>query len=142
MYSDSFKPFFCDLPKKLTVETMEKVFKPNKSLIGSSKGVTESLVLSGWSDYLQDIEDAEDQEESKITLSDILFFSTGCKVLPQREMPVTTEFLHEPTTQGLPTKVSQSKYMFKRLPVIHGDYESLKADMAFGILNSQGFGTA
>ena len=139
-YPDSFRPLFCDLPEKLTAERMEEVFRPNTSPVGSSKGLTESLVLSRWSDYLQDIEDAED---SDITLSDILFFTTGCKVLPQRAMPVTVDFLHEPGTEGLsrfPTANTCSNIL--RLPVIHGNYESFKADMTFGFLNARGFGTA
>ncbi|KAJ7381816.1 hypothetical protein OS493_038876 [Desmophyllum pertusum] len=106
----------------------------------SMKLVTESLVLSRWSDYLQDIADAED---SDITLSDILFFTTGCKVLPQRAIPVTIEFLHEPGTEGLsrfPTANTCSNIL--RLPVLHGDYESFKADMTLGFLNARGFGTA
>lgn len=135
-YPDSFRPLFCDLPEKLTAERMEEVFRPNTSPVGSSKGLTESLVLS----RLQDIEDAED---SDITLSDILFFTTGCKLLPQRAMPVTVEFLHEPGTEGLsrfPTANTCSNIL--RLPVIHGNYESFKADMTFGFLNARGFGTA
>lgn len=138
-YPDSFRPLFCDLPEKLTAERMETLFRPNTSPVGSSKGLTESLVLSRWSDYLQDIEDTED---SDITLSDILFFTTGCKVLPQRAIPVTVEFLHEPGTEGLsrfPTANTCSNIL--RLPVLHGDYESFKADMTFGFLNARGFGT-
>ena len=139
-YPDSFRPLFCDVPEKLTAERMEQLFRPNTSPVGSSKALTESLVLSRWSDYLQDIEDAED---SDITLSDILFFTTGCKVLPQRALPVTVEFLHEPGTEGLsrfPTANTCSNIL--RLPVIHGDYESFKADVTFGFLNARGFGIA
>ena len=73
-YPNSFRPLFCDVPEKLTAEKMEQLFRPNRSPIGSSKALIESLVLSRWSDYLQDIEDAED---SDITFSDILFFTTG-----------------------------------------------------------------
>ena len=139
-YPESFRPLFCDLPEKLTAERMEKLFRPMTSPVGSSKGLTETLVLSRWSDYLQDIEDAED---SDITLSDILFFTTGCKVQPQRAIPVTVEFLHEPGRERMsrfPTANTCSNIL--RLPVIHGDYESFKADLTFGFLNARGFGTA
>ena len=143
-YPDSFRPLFCDLPDKLTAERMDKLFRPNTSPIGSSKALTESLILSRWSDYLQDIEDAEDVEDSIITLSDILFFTTGYKVLPQREIAITVEFLHEPAgSEGLsrfPTANTCSNIL--RLPVIHGDYDSFKADITFGFLNARGFGTA
>ncbi|KAJ7382243.1 hypothetical protein OS493_036277 [Desmophyllum pertusum] len=129
-YPDSFRPLFCDLPEKLTAERMETLFRPNTSPVGSSRD---------GSDYLQDIEDAED---SDITLSDICFFTTGCKVLPQRAIPVTVEFLHEPGTegcQGFPQQIHvQISFAF---PVLHGDYESFKADMTFGFLNARGFGT-
>ena len=135
-YPDSFRPLFCDVPEKLTAERMEQLFRPNTSPVGSSKSLTESLVLSRWSDYLQDIEDAED---SDITLSDILFFTTGCKVLPQRTLPVTVEFLHEGLSR-FPTANTCSNIL--RLPVMHSDYESFKADVTFGLLNARGFGTA
>ena len=108
---------------------MEQLFRPNTSPIGSSKALTESLVLSRWSDYLQDIEHAED---SDITLSDILFFTTGCKVLPQHAC-------HRRAFARRVVKVSHIEYMFKH-PRLH--YESFKADDTFGILNARGFGTA
>ena len=135
-YPDSFRPLFCDVPEKLTAERMEQLFRPTSSPVGSSKALTESLVLSRWGDYLQDIEDAED---SDITLSDILFFTTGCKVLPQRALPVTVEFLHEGLSR-FPTANTCSNIL--RLPVVHSDYESFKADVTFGFLNARGFGTA
>ena len=119
---------------------MEKLFRPNTSPVGSSRGLTESLVLSRWSDYLQD---TEDEEDSDITLSDILFFTTGCKVIPQYAIPVTVEFLHEPSTEGLsrfPTANTCSNIL--SLPVIDRDYESFKADLTFGFLNARGLGTA
>ena len=134
-HPDSFRPLFCDLPEKLTAERMEKLFQAKTSPPGSSKAVTESLVLSRWSDYLQDVED----EETGITLSDILFFTTGCRVLPQREIPVTVEFLHELPSR-FPTANTCSSIL--RLPVVHQAYESFKADLTFGILNARGFGTA
>ena len=55
-YPDSFRPLFYAVPRKLTAERMEQLFRPNTSPVGSSKALTESLVLSRWSDYLQDIE--------------------------------------------------------------------------------------
>jgi len=85
--------------------------------------------------FLQDIED----EDNGITLSDILFFITGCKVLPQCEIPVTVEFLHELRSRFPPTNTCSS---ILRLPVVHQAYKSFKADLTFGILKAQGFGTA
>ena len=115
---------------------MEQLFRPNTSPVGYSKALTESLVLSRWSDYVQDIEDTE---TSDITLSDILFFTTGCKVLPQRALPATVEFLHEGQSR-IPTANTCSNIL--RLPVMHSDYESFKAFVTFGFLNARGFGTA
>ncbi|KAK2558696.1 G2/M phase-specific E3 ubiquitin-protein ligase [Acropora cervicornis] len=128
-HPDSLRPLFCDLPEKLTAERMEELFQAKTSPAGSSKAVTESLVLSRWSDFLQDVED----EDIGITLSDILFFTTGCRVLPQREMPVTVEFLHELPSR-FPTANTCSSIL--RLPVVHQAYESFKADLTFGILNA------
>ena len=61
-----------------------------QSPVGSNKAVTESLVLSRWHDYQQDIEEGE----VSITFSDILFFSTACKVFPARKIHPTIQFLH------------------------------------------------
>ena len=52
-HPNQFRPLFCDQPVKLTAEGMERLFKVKASPAGSSKAVTESLVLSRWSDYLQ-----------------------------------------------------------------------------------------
>lgn len=102
-YPDSFRPLFCDVPAKLIAERVEQLFRPNTSPVGSSKALTrESLVLSRWSDYLQDIEDAED---SDITLSDILFFTTGCKVLPWLSC-------HRQVFAWRAVKVFHSRYLF------------------------------
>ncbi|KAK2564370.1 G2/M phase-specific E3 ubiquitin-protein ligase, partial [Acropora cervicornis] len=129
-HPDSLRPLFCDLPEKLTAERMEELFQAKTSPAGSSEAVTESLVLSRGSDFLQDVED----EDIDITLSDILFFTTGCRVLPQCEMPVTIEFLHELPSR-FPTANTCSSIL--RPPVVHQAYESFKADLTFGILNAR-----
>ena len=49
---------------------MENFFTVMARPVGSSKAVTESLELSRWRDYLQDIEEGEDS----IALSDVLCF--------------------------------------------------------------------
>ena len=117
---------------------METLFSVSTSPVGSSKAITESLVLSRWRDYLQDIEEGEDS----IALSDILFFATGCKVLPPRKISPVIEFLHEAERWGqsrFPTANTCSCTL--RLPVVHTTYGSFKADMTFGIQNGRGFGT-
>ena len=67
----AFRPAFCYYPEKLTAESTENLFQVIQSSVGSNKAVTESLVLSRWHDYLQDIEEGEDS----LTFNDILFFS-------------------------------------------------------------------
>ena len=139
-FPNTFRSLFCHTPEVVTTaESLEGVFTVKSSPVGSTKAVTESLVLSRWSDYLQDIEDGEDS----IHLSDILFFATGCRTLPPRKISPTIEFLHEPGTFGhsrFPKANTCSATL--RLPVIHESYEAFKADMSFGIQNGRGFGSA
>ena len=135
----AFRAVFCNETKEITSEIIETLFAVTTSPVGSSKAIAESLVLSRWRDYLQDIEEGEDS----IALSDILFFATGCKVLPPRKISPVIEFLHEADRWGqsrFPTANTCSCTL--RLPVIHTTYESFKADMTFGIQNGRGFGTA
>ena len=139
VYPNTFRKLFCHFPEVPTAENMERLFSVKSSPVGSTKAVTESLVLSRWSDYLQDIEEGEDS----INLSDILFFATGCKSLPPRNIYPSIEFLHEPGRFGqsrFPTANTCSVML--RLPVRHESYDSFKADMSFGIQNGRGFGTA
>lgn len=137
-HPDAFRPVFCNETEEINSEIMESLFTVTTSPLGSTKAVTESLVLSRWRDYLQDVEEDDDS----IALSDILFFATGCKVLPPRRISPGIEFLHESERWGqsrFPTANTCSCTL--RLPVVHATYESFKADMTFGIRNGRGFGT-
>ena len=58
-HPDAFRSVFCYIPEEITTEAFERLFTVTLSPVGSTKAVTESLVLSRWSDYLQDIEDGE-----------------------------------------------------------------------------------
>ena len=139
-FPDTFHPLFCYTPEVVTTaESLEGLFTVETSPVGSTKTVTESLVLSRWSDYLQDIEDGEDS----IHLSDILFFATGCRTLRSCKISPTIELSHEPGKFGhsrFPNANTCSASL--RLPVIHESYEPSKADISFGIPNGQGFGSA
>ena len=137
-YPNEFKPLFCDKPEKLTAESLERLFTVQGSPVGSSKSITESLVLSRWSDFLQEI---EENEESAITLADVLFFCTGSKEMPQRAATISPAiaFLHDQESK-FPTAHTCSCVL--RLPVVHATYESFKADLTFGFRNGKGFGTA
>lgn len=140
-YPNSFKPLFCDKPENLTADKIEKLFRVEMSPVGSSKALTESLVLSRWGDYLQEVEDGD---ESDITLSDILFFTTGCRELLQRGICPTIEFLHGQESWGSASKYPTANTCsgILRIPVVHSTYEDFKANMTFGILNGKGFGCA
>ena len=48
-HPNSLRPLSCDLPEKLTGESIEELFQAKTSHADSSKAVTESLVL--WSDF-------------------------------------------------------------------------------------------
>ncbi|CAB4019364.1 G2 M phase-specific E3 ubiquitin- ligase-like, partial [Paramuricea clavata] len=119
---DVFRPAFCYYPEKLTAESTENLFQVFQSPVGSNKAVTESLVLSRWHDYLQDIEEGEDS----LTFNDILFFSTACKVLPARKIYPTIQFLHHPEACGeksrFPKANTCSNILY--LPVVHTTYEA------------------
>lgn len=115
-FPDTFRLLFCCTSEVVTP-------------VGSTKEVTESLVLSRWSDYLQDIEDGEDS----IHLSDILFFATECRTLRPCKISPTIEFLHEPGKFGHPRfPEANSCSATLHLPVIHESYEASKADISFG----------
>lgn len=134
----AFESSFCHTPSNLTVDTFDNLFKVVDSPVGSNKAVTESLVLSRWRDYVQDIEEGEEPVE----LNDILFFTTGCKVLPARKIYPTIEFLHDFEEWGAKSRFPKSNACaaILRLPVVHSTYDEFKADMNFAIQNGRGFG--
>lgn len=134
----AFQPVFCGEPEEITAKSMETLFSVTTNPVGSTKAVTESLVLSRWCDYLQDIGEGEES----IAPSDILFFATGCKVAPPRKMSPVIAFLHEPERWGQSRfPIAHTCSCTLRLPVLHTTYESFKADMTFGIQNGRGFST-
>ena len=137
---DAFHPVFCKIHEEISSDTLTSLFVVKTNPVGSTKAITESLVLSRWNDYLQDIEEGEDS----ITLNDILFFATGCKTLPPRKISPIIEFLHELEAWGeqsrFPTANTCANTL--RLPVVHASYETFKADMTFAIQNCRGFGCA
>ena len=120
---------------KLTADILENLFRVDDSPTGSSKAVLESLVLSRWRDYLQDVEDGEEP----IDLNDILF-ATGCKDLPPRKIYPSIEFLHEDEACGKKLRFPKANTCSDvlRLPVVHSTYKEFKSDMNFGIQNGRG----
>ena len=134
----AFQSSFCYSPLHLTADIFDNLFRVCDSLVGSNKAVIESLVLSRWRDYLQDIEEGD----APIQLNDILFFTTGCKVLPARKIYPTIEFLHDDEEWGEKSKFPKANTCcdILRLPVVHTTYEEFKTDMTFGTQNGRGFG--
>ncbi|XP_078375435.1 LOW QUALITY PROTEIN: G2/M phase-specific E3 ubiquitin-protein ligase-like [Oculina patagonica] len=80
----AFRAVFCSVPDAITAESMETLFSVTASPVGSTKVVTERLVLSRWRDYLQDIEEGEES----IALSDILFLVLAHCKIPLFQTPI------------------------------------------------------
>ena len=66
---EKFKEVFCYSNVQLNADLFDCLFTINYSDEGSNDRQRESLVLSHWRDYLQDVED----QSVEITFSDILF---------------------------------------------------------------------
>ena len=74
-----FRPAFCYGSQTLTVDLFSSLFTSTfRSDEGSNAHAKESLVLSFWNDYLQDVE----EHAVDVCFNDIMFFSTGCKDVP------------------------------------------------------------
>ena len=73
-----FTVAFCYVPVELQAKAFNDMFTVLYSEQGSNKRAAENVTLSYWQDFLQDVED----RETTITLSDVLFFTCGCKQLP------------------------------------------------------------
>ena len=134
----AFQSSFVYSPSNLTSDTLDDLFKVRDSPVGSNKAVIESLVVSRWRDYLQDIEEGNEP----VQLSDVLFFISGCKVLPPRNIYPTIEFLHNNEEWGEKSRFPKANTCsdILRLPVVHTTYEAFKGDMNFAIQNGRGFG--
>ena len=63
--------------------------------VGSNQHCSESLVVSHWNDYLLDV---EERAETEVTFNDILFFCSGCKIIPP--FGKLSKFLHHAGKNG------------------------------------------
>ena len=108
-FPDIFRLLFCyTLEVVTTAESLEGLFTVKTSPVGSTKAVTESLVLSRWSDYLQDIEDSQDS----INLSDILFFATGCRTLRHKvRYPLPSNSYTSQENLGTPGSLKRTRVL-------------------------------
>ena len=94
--SELFKPEMCFTNQKLTSEVINDTFSVNRSEKGSNRYERESVLLGYWRDLLVDI----DEGNAEITHSDILYFSTGCRVIPSTFFIAGIEFLHDVEESG------------------------------------------
>lgn len=136
----SFHSAMCFCPQVLSADTLHELFTVCRSEEGSNRWELENRILAFWRDLLLDIEEAE----SEITLSDILFFSSGLKVVPCHRTCMELEFLHDPEANGelsnFPKANTCSCVLY--LPVTHSEYDSFKKTITFAIQNTRGFGIA
>ena len=88
-YPQVMREAFCFKPDTLTVTDFDDMFSVTRACEGSNRREVENLVLSHWQDLMQDCE----EESAEITLSDILFFVSGCKNLPPPPPPPPGTFM-------------------------------------------------
>ena len=120
-----FTLVFCYVPVDLTADMFCDIITVCCSEEGSNKRTTESVVVSYWHDYLQDAEEGE----VTIALSDVLFFTSGCKQLPPLRLGwefISLEFVHYADTDGnlSPYPMANTCGPVLSLPVIHKSYKS------------------
>ena len=139
-YPKLFREAFCYKSQPLTVSMVQSIFTVERSEEGSNRRNAESLILLHWNDFLQDAE----EDPTQISLSEILFFASGCKILPPQELVGQIHFLHEAEKDGKLSKFPKANTCacILKLPVVHVDYKSFENAMVFGIKNARGFGCA
>lgn len=139
-YPELFRAVFCFISETLSAELLDSLFKVQRECEGSNRNEVENRVLSHWRDFLQDCE--EDQNAAQ--LCEILFFASGCKVIPPQGLSFTLSFLHEPEKDGKLSKFPKANTCscVLYLPTVHKDYEKFKSAMIFAMQNARGFGIA
>ncbi|XP_065150556.1 G2/M phase-specific E3 ubiquitin-protein ligase-like [Paramisgurnus dabryanus] len=107
-HSFVFKPYVCCGVEKLTPESLEAIFKAQLSEVGSTRRQEETRILGYWRDYLLDT----GEQETGLSLQDILMFATGLDSLPPLTMSLNPDYaLRGPPTFPLPAPVpTQSNY--------------------------------
>ena len=139
---DVFHEAFCYSPVELDADSFKNLFTVLQSEEGSNNRALENVIISHWCDYLQDVEEGE----TTITLSDLLFFTCGCKQLPPLRVgwDLTLGFLHDPDKDGnlSPFPKANTCGPMLHLPTVHKTYVAFRDAMTFAIRNSKGFGYA
>ncbi|CAB4031461.1 G2 M phase-specific E3 ubiquitin- ligase-like [Paramuricea clavata] len=136
---ESFRPVFCCSPQQLNAEVISHLFETNFSEVGSNRHCSESLVISHWNDYLLDV---EERAETEVTFNDILFFASGCKIIPPFGIKLSLEFLHHAEKNGEMSKFPKANTCacILYLLVTHSSYDKFKKALSFAFLNTRGFG--
>ncbi|XP_034052810.1 G2/M phase-specific E3 ubiquitin-protein ligase-like isoform X1 [Gymnodraco acuticeps] len=127
-------PALCHADMKLSAAEMENLFQPEFSQQGSNRRAQEEKAMSYWADYLLDCE----ENDSSVTLEEVLMFATGVPCVPPAGMsPLPRlQFLCS-TTSTFPMANTCANIL--KLPLLD-TYGAFKANMNFGINNSPGFG--
>ncbi|XP_034068649.1 uncharacterized protein LOC117544014 isoform X2 [Gymnodraco acuticeps] len=127
-------PALCHADVKLSAAEMENLFQPEFSQQGSNRRAQEEKAMSYWADYLLDCE----ENDSSVTLEEVLMFATGVPCVPPAGMsPLPRlQFLCS-TTSTFPMANTCANIL--KLPLLD-TYGAFKANMNFGINNSPGFG--
>ena len=135
---ETFRSVFCFSPQIIDCDSFSSLFVIIRSEKGSNECQKESLVLSYWGDYLQDIDDGG----SVVSFSDILFFSSGCKELPPLGLKLSIRFLHTPEKDGSTSRFPKANTCacVLSLPTIHTEFKQFKEALNFAFLNTKGFG--
>ena len=135
---EAFRPVFCFSPQIIDCDLFSSLFVIIRSEKGLNVYQKESLVLSYWSDYLQDIDDGG----SAVSFSDILFFSSGCKEIPPLGLKLTMRFLHTAEKDGSMSQFPKANTCacVLSLPTIHKEFKQFKEALTFAFLNAKGFG--
>jgi hypothetical protein len=86
--------------------------------------------------------DVEERAETEVTFNDILFFASGCKVIPPFGIKLSLEFLHHAEKNGGMSKFPKANTCacILYLPVTHSSYDKFKEALSFAFLNTRGFG--
>ncbi|KAF3844483.1 hypothetical protein F7725_007646, partial [Dissostichus mawsoni] len=126
-------PALCHANVKLSAAEMENLFQPELSQQGSNRRAQEEKAMSYWADYLLDCE----ENDSSVTLEEVLMFATGVPCVPPAGMsPLPRlQFLCS-TTSTFPMANTCANIL--KLPLLD-TYGAFKANMNFGINNSPGF---
>ena len=129
---------FCFKPETLSANDFDSIFSVARACEGSNRREVESLVLAHWQDLIQDCE----EQSATVSLSDILFFVSGCKHLPPQGLSCEISFLHElEENAGILSRFKASKCsctLYVR--VVHKTYVDFKGAMSYAVQNSLWFG--